>query len=107
MCTVVPPCAIAASNAPRIFSTNSVACATSHACSTRFSSCAVSARFSSALSIDTVAIIGSTGSGKSSLINLVPRFYDASAGAVLVDGVDVRDYDLKALRDKIGCACPA
>ena len=43
---------------------------------------------------DTVAIIGSTGSGKSSLINLVPRFYDASAGAVLVDGVDVRDYDL-------------
>ena len=51
---------------------------------------------------DTVAIIGSTGSGKSSLINLVPRFYDASAGAVLVDGVDVRDYDLKALRDKIG-----
>ena len=51
---------------------------------------------------DTVAIIGSTGSGKSSLINLVPRFYDVSAGAVLVDGVDVRDYDLKALRDKIG-----
>ena len=51
---------------------------------------------------DTVAIIGSTGSGKSSLINLVPRFYDASAGAVFVDGVDVRDYDLKALRDKIG-----
>lgn len=51
---------------------------------------------------DTVAIIGSTGSGKSSLINLVPRFYDASAGAVLVDGVDVRDYDLKALCDKIG-----
>lgn len=51
---------------------------------------------------DTVAIIGSTGSGKSSLINLVPRFYDTSAGEVLVDGVDVRDYDLKTLRDKIG-----
>ena len=50
----------------------------------------------------TVAFIGSTGSGKSSLINLVPRFYDTSQGQVLVDGVDVRDYDLKALRDKIG-----
>ena len=50
----------------------------------------------------TVAFIGSTGSGKSSLINLVPRFYDVSAGQVLVDGVDVREYDLKALRDKIG-----
>lgn len=50
----------------------------------------------------TVAFIGSTGSGKSSLINLVPRFYDVSHGQVLVDGVDVRDYDLTALRDKIG-----
>ena len=50
----------------------------------------------------TVAFIGSTGSGKSSLINLVPRFYDTSQGQVLVDGVDVRDYDLKTLRDKIG-----
>lgn len=50
----------------------------------------------------TVAFIGSTGSGKSSLINLVPRFYDVSQGQVLVDGVDVRDYDLKSLRDKIG-----
>lgn len=50
----------------------------------------------------TVAFIGSTGSGKSSLINLVPRFYDVTEGQVLVDGVDVRDYDLKALRDKIG-----
>lgn len=50
----------------------------------------------------TVAFIGSTGSGKSSLINLVPRFYDVSAGQVLVDGVDVRDYDMVALRDKIG-----
>ena len=50
----------------------------------------------------TVAFIGSTGSGKSSLINLVPRFYDATQGQVLVDGVDVRDYTLKVLRDKIG-----
>ncbi|MBW3091238.1 ABC transporter ATP-binding protein [Bifidobacterium miconisargentati] len=50
----------------------------------------------------TVAFIGSTGSGKSSLINLVPRFYDVTQGQVLVDGVDVRDYDLKTLRDKIG-----
>ena len=50
----------------------------------------------------TVAFIGSTGSGKSSLINPVPRFYDVSAGQVLVDGVDVRDYDMVALRDKIG-----
>ena len=50
----------------------------------------------------TVAFIGSTGSGKSSLINLVPRFCDVSAGQVLVDGVDVRDYDMVALRDKIG-----
>ena len=51
---------------------------------------------------ETVAFIGSTGSGKSSLINLVPRFYDATQGEVLVDGVSVRDYTLKALRDKIG-----
>lgn len=51
---------------------------------------------------ETVAFIGSTGSGKSSLINLVPRFYDATQGEVFVDGVNVRDYTLKALRDKIG-----
>ncbi|PJM74137.1 multidrug ABC transporter ATP-binding protein [Bifidobacterium primatium] len=50
----------------------------------------------------TVAFIGSTGSGKSTLVNLVPRFYDATEGQVLVDGVDVRDYELKTLRDKIG-----
>ncbi|BDR53546.1 ABC transporter permease [Bombiscardovia nodaiensis] len=50
----------------------------------------------------TVAFIGSTGSGKSTLINLVPRFADVSDGQVLVDGVDVRDYEVKALRDKIG-----
>lgn len=51
---------------------------------------------------ETVAFIGSTGSGKSSLINLVPRFYDTTQGEVLVDGVNVRDYTLKALRDRIG-----
>lgn len=51
---------------------------------------------------DTVAIIGSTGSGKTSLINLIPRFFDATNGTVLVDGVDVKDYDLKTLRSKIG-----
>lgn len=51
---------------------------------------------------ETVAIIGSTGSGKSSLVNLIPRFYDVTSGAVLVDGVDVREYDEKALRSRIG-----
>lgn len=51
---------------------------------------------------ETVAIIGSTGSGKSTLVNLIPRFYDATEGQVLVDGVDVREYNQKALRDKIG-----
>lgn len=50
----------------------------------------------------TVGIIGSTGSGKSSLVNLVPRFYDASSGEVLVDGADVKEYDATALRSKIG-----
>ena len=50
----------------------------------------------------TVAIIGATGSGKSTLVNLVPRFYDVTAGEVLVDGVNVRDYAQHALRDKIG-----
>lgn len=50
----------------------------------------------------TVGVIGSTGSGKSSLINLIPRFYDVTDGKVLVDGVDVRNYDTKALRSKIG-----
>lgn len=51
---------------------------------------------------ETIAFIGSTGSGKSSLINLIPRFYDVTLGRILVDGVDVRDYNLKALRQKIG-----
>ncbi len=50
----------------------------------------------------TVAIVGGTGSGKSSLVNLIPRFYDVSAGAVLVDGTDVRDYRIQDLRDAIG-----
>ncbi len=51
---------------------------------------------------ETVAFIGSTGSGKSTLINLVPRFYDATDGAVLVDGVDVRSYKLESLYNKLG-----
>lgn len=51
---------------------------------------------------ETVAFIGSTGSGKSTLIQLIPRFYDVSEGQVLVDGVDVRDYSLTMLRNKIG-----
>jgi ABC-type multidrug transport system fused ATPase/permease subunit len=50
----------------------------------------------------TVGIIGGTGSGKSSLINMIPRFYDARSGQVLVDGVDVKDYNLQQLRGKIG-----
>ncbi len=50
---------------------------------------------------ETVAFIGSTGSGKTTLVNLIPRFYDASAGEVLVDGVNVRDYDLDTLYGKI------
>lgn len=51
---------------------------------------------------ETIAFIGSTGSGKSTLINLIPRFYDVTEGSIKIDGVDVRDYDLKALRSKIG-----
>ena len=50
---------------------------------------------------ETLAIIGSTGSGKSSLVNLIPRFYDAAEGRVLVDGIDVRAYDPKELRNKV------
>lgn len=49
-----------------------------------------------------IAILGSTGCGKTSLVNLVPRFYDATNGDVLVDGVNVKDYDVDTLRSKIG-----
>ena len=49
-----------------------------------------------------VAIVGGTGTGKSTLVNLIPRFYDVTAGQVLVDGVDVRDYPLAELRSRIG-----
>ncbi len=51
---------------------------------------------------EVVGIIGGTGSGKSSLVNLIPRFYEATTGEVVVDGVNVKDYPLKKLRDKIG-----
>jgi ABC-type multidrug transport system, ATPase and permease components len=50
----------------------------------------------------TIGIIGGTGSGKSSVVNMIPRFYDATKGRVMVNGVDVRDYTLAELRDKIG-----
>lgn len=51
---------------------------------------------------DTVGIIGATGSGKSTLVNLIPRFYDPSGGSILIDGVDVRDYPFHQLRGQIG-----
>jgi len=51
---------------------------------------------------ESLAILGSTGSGKSSLVNLIPRFYDATSGAVLVNGVNVKEYRLQELREKIG-----
>lgn len=51
---------------------------------------------------ETLGVIGSTGCGKSTLVNLIPRFYDATAGEVLVDGVNTREYDIEALRDKVG-----
>lgn len=51
---------------------------------------------------ETTAIIGGTGMGKSTIVNLIPRLYDVTEGQVLVDGIDVRDYDTKVLRDKIG-----
>lgn len=51
---------------------------------------------------ETIAFIGSTGSGKSSLVQLIPRFYDVTLGKILVDGVDVRDFNVKDLRHKIG-----
>ncbi|MGN1410944.1 MAG: ABC transporter ATP-binding protein [Oscillospiraceae bacterium] len=51
---------------------------------------------------ETIGIIGSTGSGKTTLINLIPRFYDASTGEILIDGKNVKDYSIQNLRDKIG-----
>ena len=51
---------------------------------------------------ETVAIIGSTGSGKSTLVNLIPRFYDVTSGEILVDGVNVKDYSQKELHNKLG-----
>lgn len=51
---------------------------------------------------ETIGIIGGTGSGKTSVINLIPRYYDATEGEVLVDGINVKDYPMDALRDKIG-----
>lgn len=56
----------------------------------------------SAFKGQTIGIIGGTGSGKTSLVNLIPRFYDAANGKVLVDGIDVKDYSLSLLREKIG-----
>lgn len=50
----------------------------------------------------TIGVIGGTGSGKSSLVNMIPRFYDATAGEILIDGVNVKEYGLKTLRDKTG-----
>lgn len=51
---------------------------------------------------ETIGVIGGTGSGKTSLVHLIPRFYDATKGAVLIDGIDVRDYPKEELNDKIG-----
>lgn len=51
---------------------------------------------------ETLAIIGATGSGKSTLVNLIPRFYDVGRGEILVDGVNIKDYKIQYLRDKIG-----
>jgi ATP-binding cassette subfamily B protein len=51
---------------------------------------------------ETIAFIGSTGSGKSTLINLVPRFYDVTEGSILIDGINVKDYKLESLHNKLG-----
>ena len=51
---------------------------------------------------ETVAFIGATGSGKSSLVNLLPRYYDATAGEILIDGIRIQDYEIHALREKLG-----
>ncbi len=50
----------------------------------------------------TIGIIGGTGSGKSTIVNMIPRFYDATSGKVLIDGIDVKEYTIKELRQKIG-----
>ena len=55
-----------------------------------------------AMAGQTIGVIGGTGSGKSTLVNLIPRFYDAASGQVLVDGTDVKDYPLDGLREKMG-----
>ena len=52
---------------------------------------------------EVIGIIGATGSGKSTLVNLIPRLYDVTKGKILIGGVDVRDYDLKLLRDEVAC----
>lgn len=51
---------------------------------------------------ETLGIIGGTGSGKSTFVNLIPRFYDATKGQVLVNGIDVKKYGIETLREKIG-----
>lgn len=53
---------------------------------------------------ETIGILGATGCGKSSIVNLIPRFYDVTKGEVLIDGVNVKDYDLQVLRDKVSIA---
>ena len=50
----------------------------------------------------TIGVIGGTGSGKTTLVSMIPRFYDACSGSVKIQGVDVKDYPIVALRDKIG-----
>lgn len=51
---------------------------------------------------ETIAFIGATGCGKSTLVNLIPRFYDVSEGEILINGINVKEYDQKALRNKFG-----
>lgn len=51
---------------------------------------------------ETIGLLGSTGSGKSTFVNLIPRFYDVTKGSILVDGINIKDYELCSLRGKIG-----
>ena len=53
----------------------------------------------------TIGVIGGTGSGKSSLVNLIPRFYEVTKGEIYIDGVNVKDYRIEALREKVGIVC--